>query len=84
MDEERIFETSVDLLQQQRQQMKNDSQDVSLENEDEQKFSLSEAFNEARETKDNFAQSITRESTNKKPSNKNSIGSIDIQNLFKD
>ena len=84
LDEEKIFETSVDLLQQQRQQMKADSQEATIENVDEQKFSLSEAFNEAKETKENSEQNKSRETKNEKSTNKNSIGGIDIQNLFKD
>lgn len=85
LDEEKIFETSLELLQQERQQMKADIQEQLLESaESDSKLSLSEAFNEAKQAKDNTStHNTTRESRNQK-SSKNSIGGIDIQNLFKD
>ncbi|XP_065355584.1 small ribosomal subunit protein mS23 [Calliphora vicina] len=86
LDEEKIFETSVELLQQERQQMKADSQEQLLESaESDSKLSLSEAFNEAKQAKDNSSTRNTNsESRNHKSGSKNSIGGIDIQNLFKD
>lgn len=89
LDEEKIFETSVELLQQQRQQMKADSQEALLESAEstvEDNKSLSEAFHQAKEAKDASAtnqQSVNTEKTSKSGSKK-SIGGIDIQNLFKD
>lgn len=88
LDEEKIFETSVELLQQ-RQQMKADSQEALLESAEstvEDNKSLSEAFHQAKEAKDASAtnqQSVNTEKTSKSGSKK-SIGGIDIQNLFKD
>lgn len=88
LDEEKIFETSVELLQQ-RQQMKADSQEALLESAEstvEDNKSLSEAFHQAKEAKDASAtnqQSVNTEKTLKSGSKK-SIGGIDIQNLFKD
>lgn len=90
LDEEKIFETSVELLQQQRQQMKADSQEALLESAeipvDDNKSSLSDAFNQAKEAKDTSAtnQSSNTETKTEKSTSKKSIGGIDIQNLFKD
>ncbi|XP_023293545.2 probable 28S ribosomal protein S23, mitochondrial [Lucilia cuprina] len=88
LDEEKIFETSVELLQQERQQMKADSQEALLESAEsleDSKPSLTEAFNEAKQAKEATSNQNTNRETNKQKSNtKNSIGGIDIQNLFKD
>ncbi|KAM7351837.1 mitochondrial ribosomal protein S23 [Cochliomyia hominivorax] len=90
LDEEKIFETSMELLQQQRQQMKTETQELieSAEGaQDDSKSTLSEAFNQAKEAKEastDNTQSTNTETKNKKSGSKSAIGGIDIQNLFKD
>lgn len=87
LDDERIFETSVEVLQQQREQMRAQNQEAeaadNVESFEETKLSLSQAFSEAKEYKsqqENLKQKANYEKQNTKPS----IGGIDIKNLFKD
>ncbi|XP_073823236.1 mitochondrial ribosomal protein S23 [Musca autumnalis] len=92
LDEEKIFETSLDLLQEKRAQMKLDAQQVNADVEESSTQSLSEAFSEAKELKDSKTASsststtstTTKSSTPTKDDSKNKIGGINIENLFKD
>lgn len=84
LDEGKIFETSVELLQQQRQQIKVESLEVVQESADVQedsKLTLTEAFSQAKEA--SSKQSKNHDSKSEKTS-QSKIGGIDIKNLFKD
>uniref|UniRef100_A0A1I8N6U7 Small ribosomal subunit protein mS23 n=1 Tax=Musca domestica TaxID=7370 RepID=A0A1I8N6U7_MUSDO len=87
LDEEKIFETSLDLLQEQRAQMKLDAQQISTTDSDEGSTqSLSEAFSEAKDSSDSKATttSATTSPSPTKGDSKSKIGGINIENLFKD
>ncbi|XP_005181592.2 small ribosomal subunit protein mS23 [Musca domestica] len=87
LDEEKIFETSLDLLQEQRAQMKLDAQQISTTDSDEGSTqSLSEAFSEAKDSSDSkaTATSATTSPSPTKGDSKSKIGGINIENLFKD
>lgn len=85
LDEEKIFETSVDLLQQQRAQMKAEAQEPISDTADlaeDSNLNLTQAFSEAKEN--TSIQSTNQGAKHKKTGSKNTIGGINIQNLFKD
>lgn len=84
LDEDKIFETAMELLQQQRAQMKADYQEMSNVDVDEPKLSMSEAFTKAKAR--NSTDTITNSDSTKPGANESrkSIGGINIENLFKD
>lgn len=83
LDEEKIFETSVDLLQQQRDQMKTDIQETEVPEYEERYLGLTASFKAATESRDN-SQNLNETTKHSKEATKDSIGGINIQNLFKD
>lgn len=87
LDDDKIFETAMELLQQQRAQMKADYQEMANVDVDEPKLRMSEAFTKAKARHDrNSTDTITNSDSTKPGANESrkSIGGINIENLFKD
>ncbi|XP_075150211.1 mitochondrial ribosomal protein S23 [Haematobia irritans] len=87
LDDEKVFETAMELLQQQRAEMRTDAHGgSSMEEGLENKQSISDAFAEAKHLQDsNSKKDTVKESeTHGKTTSKSSVGGINIENLFKD
>ncbi|XP_013097958.1 small ribosomal subunit protein mS23 [Stomoxys calcitrans] len=86
LDEEKIFETSMDLLQQQRAQMKIEAQEISNAESEDKVQSMADAFSEAKtlQKSDSLSRADKESTKFNKSETKSSIGGINIENLFKD
>uniref|UniRef100_A0A1A9X0R9 Small ribosomal subunit protein mS23 n=1 Tax=Glossina brevipalpis TaxID=37001 RepID=A0A1A9X0R9_9MUSC len=85
LDDEKVFETAMELLNEKRAQMKIDEADLSTEVHGIEKNTLARMFTDAKEAQvETTTNADTSNKKTDKPVKNPKIGGIDLQNLFKD